>query len=125
MGYIIDSHVLIWQLQDPSRISPKAAQLIESDHALLFVSPASAYEIQYKVSRGKFPALPESFAAIARTAGYAELPVTIAAAEFAARFPTTHRDPWDRLIAGQALAYGFSIVTIDPEIKKLGIQTIW
>jgi PIN domain nuclease of toxin-antitoxin system len=125
MAYLLDSHIIVWQLEDPGKFSPTVARLLDSDHPGLFVSPVTAYELRYKSARGRLPTLPESLAALAAAAGYDELPITIAAAEIAARFPLEHRDPWDRLLAGQAIAHGYAIVTTDPEIKKLGVQTIW
>lgn len=125
MAYLLDSHVIVWQLEDPTRFSPRVARILDSDSPSLFVSPVTAYELRYKSSRGRLPSLPDSLSALAAAAGYDELPVTIVAAEIAARFPLEHRDPWDRLLAGQAIAHGLAIVTFDPEIKKLGVQTIW
>lgn len=125
MAYLLDSHIIVWQLQDPGKFSATVARLLDSDHPDLFVSPVTAYELRYKSARGRLALLPDSLGALAAAAGYEELPVTIAAAEIAARFPLEHRDPWDRLLAGQAIAQGLAIVTADPEIKKLGVQTIW
>ncbi|MEQ1929289.1 MAG: hypothetical protein ABL957_01990 [Parvularculaceae bacterium] len=53
------------------------------------------------------------------------MPITFAAAEAAARLPLEHRDPWDRILAGQAIDSRSVLVTKDSCIEKLGIQTIW
>lgn len=125
MAYILDSHVMVWQLEDPSRFPARVVRLLENDRNRIFVSPVSAYELRYKASCGRLPALPDSFGALAEAAGYEELPLTAAAAEIAGRLPVEHRDPFDRLLAGQAIAHGCSIVTFDKEIARLGVQTFW
>lgn len=91
----------------------------------MFAGPEAAYELRYESARGRLPIAPDCMAARAEDAGYDKWPVTIAADEIAARFPLDHRDPWDRLLAGQAIAHGLAIITADREIRKLGVQTIW
>ncbi len=63
--------------------------------------------------------------AIARESGFFDLPLRAEHAGHAARLETDHRDPFDRLLAAQAILSQMPLVTRDPEIAKLGVQTIW
>lgn len=100
-------------------------RLLDSDGPRLVVSPVTAHVRHSKAARELLPPPPDSLSALASVAGYDELPATIAAANVAARLPLEHRNPWDLLLAGRAIANGQARVGADPEIRKLGVQTVW
>lgn len=60
-----------------------------------------------------------------RELGAHELKLTGIHAVTAARLPTPHRDPFDRLLAAQSLVEGIPIMTTDRAIAELGAATIW
>jgi PIN domain nuclease of toxin-antitoxin system len=125
MAYLLDSHALLWFLEGSDLLSRQAAALIENERVPIFVSPASIYELQYKVALKKLRPLPSELRAIVERAGFTELPITMLAAEAAARLPLVLRDPWDRMLAAQSMTSGLILISSDRHIGKLGIQTIW
>jgi len=67
------------------------------------VSAASIYEIGLKVTQLKLAGIPMDVRDSIDALGFAALPISGEHAEHAARFPLVHRDPWDRIIAAQAI----------------------
>ena len=89
------------------------------------VSAASIYEIGLKVTQLKLAGIPMDVRDSIDALGFAALPISGEHAEHAARFPLVHRDPWDRIIAAQAIVERMTVVTRDPEIAALGASTLW
>ncbi len=125
MAFLLDSHALLWFLEGSASLSADVNAIIESDAVPIFVSPASIYELRYKAALGKLRPLPVELRTIIENAGFAELPITMVAAEAAAQLPQVLRDPWDRMLAAQAITSGYVLISSDRNIAKLGVQTIW
>jgi PIN domain nuclease of toxin-antitoxin system len=126
--YLLDTHALIWWwLGDPS-LSDRAAAAIGDRDNVIFVSPVSAFEIAIKVRRGKLPALSAPLAGFDETVArdaFLSLPVTPLHAREGGLAQGEHRDPFDRLIAGQALVEKLTVITRDREIAGFGCKTLW
>jgi PIN domain nuclease of toxin-antitoxin system len=124
-AFLLDSHTAYWYFDDPKNLSKTAAGLLANEEIDIFVSPVSAYELRFKAGQGRLKPLPADFGELAAAAGIDELPLSIAAAELAARLPLTHRDPWDRMLAAQSILRRCALISKDSFISKLGVQTIW
>ena len=57
--------------------------------------------------------------------GFEDLPISVAHAARAAALPLVHRDPWDRILAAQALTEQVPIVSGDPALRALGAELLW
>ena len=128
MKVLLDTHALLWSVLSPKSLSRRAALLIGDDNNTILVSAASAWEIATKVRLGKLPgaeALEHDFLDIMDTAGYTLLPIDAAAALRAGRFVSLHRDPFDRVLAAQALAEDVPIVSTDKQFEAFGVRRIW
>lgn len=128
MRVLVDTHVLIWAGLAPARIGKRAATRLADRSNEVFVSAASAWEIATKVRLGKLPgaeALERDFVDSVQEAGYTLLSITTAHALRAGRLPGNHRDPFDRMIAAQALAEDIPILSADPKLDSFGITRIW
>lgn len=115
---LLDTHLLLWALGTPSKIPPRARNVIAG--ADVFVSAASVWEISIKASLGKLSADPHEIRAALEPAGFVELPVT---GEHAARvtdLPRHHRDPFDRLLIAQALTEPMRLLTNDAALTAYG-----
>jgi PIN domain nuclease of toxin-antitoxin system len=102
--------------------------MISTGQNELFVSAASAWEIATKVRIGKLPeakALESRFLEVISAVGYILLPVTVEDGLLAGRLVGTHRDPWDRMIAAQAMALDIPVISNDKELDAFGVRRIW
>jgi PIN domain nuclease of toxin-antitoxin system len=117
---LLDSHVLLWWLQDNSRLSADAAQAIESGAEAVLVSAASIWEIEIKRLGGRLPA-PEHVLEQVEDIGFLPLEITPDHALDAARLPRHHGDPFDRLLVAQAQAEAATLVTDDAALAAYDV----
>ena len=128
MEYLLDTHTLIWAATDVTRLSKRALAGIADERNKLCVSAASAWEIATKVRIGKLPEailLESDFEKIVQKAGYKLLPIGIDVALRAGRLPLDHKDPFDRMIAAQALGLDIPVISADPKLDLFGVRRIW
>lgn len=128
MRLLLDTHALLWLVDDDPRLSRAANRAIDDPTADLVVSPVSAYEIGLKHALGKLPGATQlvvNFGALLREHQCSELAVTIAHAHRAGTFDLIHRDPFDRILAAQAIIEDAAIVSADPAFDALGAKRIW
>jgi PIN domain nuclease of toxin-antitoxin system len=128
MKYLLDTHTLLWWLADSPQLSPDAIRLIEDNDNDIYVSAASAWEVTTKWVRGKLPSavllLPD-FAAVVTEEGFLELPVTSVHMVRSCLLPGVHRDPFDRIIAAQAIQEGMGLISTDAKIAEFGVVLHW
>ncbi|MFZ5617981.1 MAG: type II toxin-antitoxin system VapC family toxin [Pseudomonadota bacterium] len=122
---LVDTHALLWWLHDSPDLSARARNAIVEAEGARFFSPVSVYEIEWKTRFGKLGPYARPISAIARECGFLELPIRADHAAHAARLGSDLRDPWDRLLAAQAILSQMPLLTADAHIGKLGVQTIW
>ena len=88
----------------------------------------SAFEISYKVRIGKLDAakeLVERFDEVCEKARLVPLSLSPAHALRAGQLNGEHFDPFDRMIAAQAIVEGVPVLTVDRQIGALGAETVW
>lgn len=128
-AYLLDTHALIWALTEPRKLSPKARRVIQSFDNPLVASSASAYELGYKHKLGKLPGLDGLLLGYARHVAELcdeELSIKSVHALAAGHLDWEHRDPFDRLIAAQAIVESMVVITADQEFHKFPlIETLW
>lgn len=127
MRLLLDTHALIWSATSPSRI-PRQTLDILRDAEHVFVSPVSAYEMTFKHMAGKLPIARRLLAdlkAYLERQGYATLPISLHHAEVAGQLPLDHRDPFDRLLAAQALTDDLALVSNDALLDRFGVRRLW
>ena len=127
MRVLLDTHAFLWFVGADARLSPPARRaIIDADEA--FLSVASCWEMAIKISLGKLTLatpierfLPEQLAAN----GFRLLHVEIAHATRVATLPWHHRDPFDRLLAAQALDEGLTVASSDRIFREYGVKAVW
>ncbi|MFN3980530.1 MAG: type II toxin-antitoxin system VapC family toxin [Caldilinea sp.] len=128
MNLLLDTQALLWFVLDDDRLSEKARESIVPTDTLVFVSPASLWEIAIKISLGKY-ALPASFADFWEQQmlfnDLVLLPISIAHTGRIAELPFHHRDPFDRLIIAQSLVEGIPVVSSDELFDRYGVERVW
>jgi PIN domain nuclease of toxin-antitoxin system len=125
---LLDTHVVLWWLLDDPQLSATARALIADPANVILVSSASAWEIATKHRIGRLPEAGEAvqrFAELVREARMEPLAIDIEHALRAGTFPAPHRDPFDRMLAAQALIEGVPLVTQDPMLRQFGVNAIW
>lgn len=127
MTVLLDTHALLWFQAGDRRLSRGARLAMEADEAALVVSAASAWEMAIKASLGRLrlPGTVDAYLAEKVGEGYRVLSVSAAHAARVEALPWHHRDPFDRLLAAQALEEGWRLITRDRVFRKYGVQTIW
>ncbi len=128
MAYLLDSVAVLLWWTDADRLGRRARTLIEEAREPLRISAVSVWEIANKNRIGKLDAVRDfcgEFARLVERDGFALLDITAAHAMRAGYLPGNHRDPFDRLLAGQALVEDLTVVTNDDEIAKFGCKVLW
>ena len=120
---LLDTHVLLWALDDDEGMDTAARDAIVDPRNDVFVSAASIWEISIKRSLGKLQA-PDQLVSAVGESGFRELPVTFVHADQAGSLPPLHRDPFDRMLVAQAQVEGLTVVTRDSVIAKYGVRTL-
>jgi PIN domain nuclease of toxin-antitoxin system len=121
---LLDTHSLLWALEDSPRLSSTARLAIVDPENEVLASAASAWEIAIKVGRGKLKVRADLDALIV-AAGFIKRAIAFPDARRAGALPHHHGDPFDRILVAQALEDGVPIVTCDPQIQRYGVQILW
>ena len=130
VGYLLDTHAFLWAIhEEGSKLSENAKCLLRAPSAPIYVSAASAYEIINKYRIGKLPDyayVAENYLSILNEFGAYELPLLTVHAHYAGKIEWDHRDPFDRMLAAQAIIDNLSLVTSDPAFHALSqVSVFW
>jgi PIN domain nuclease of toxin-antitoxin system len=126
---LLDTHVLLWALLEPNKLSVRAHELLVDPTNPILVSAASAWEISTKYRLGRLPhaaAAVRGYTTHLRTLRAEELTINSEHALKAGSFEVSHRDPFDRLLAAQSTLEKVPLVTADPVFGLFdGVEKIW
>ena len=128
MKVLLDTCSILWATLSPSALSPLGRQIIADPANVILVSAASAWEIATKVRIGKLPGaekLERDYIQVMEDAGYTLLSIDIGATLRAGRLVAEHRDPFDRMLAAQALALDIPILSPDAQLDQFVVRRIW
>lgn len=105
MRLLLDTHTVLWAVDEPSRLSPQAVLALEDPANELFVSAATIWEIAIKVGLKKLSlSMPyrDWMNKAITDLGLMLPPISVEYADVQAGLPRHHGDPFDRLLAAQA-----------------------
>ena len=128
MRLLLDTHSLIWAVDQPARIGAAARLELENTSNDILVSAAKIWELSIKVGLGKLTltrAYREWMSQAVADLGASILPITIDFAEAQSTLPWHHRDPFDRLLVAQAIVENIPLVSGDEAFDQYGIQRLW
>ena len=128
MKCLLDTHAFIWLITEDAKLSNIARNCILDSRTNLYLSSASVWEIIIKCNIGKLrlSGNPQSFITRQLTINrIEELPITFNHAFHLQNLPDHHKDPFDRMLVAQALSEKLPIITIDQEIARYPVKTIW
>lgn len=128
MALLLDTHTAIWWWLDSPRLSSSARTAIMEEGGSVFVSAATAIEIAIKFRIGKLPEFGDPatrFSAMMAADRFEGLAITPRHGVVAGLLPGEHRDPFDRILAAQALEERLTLITRDPELAAFGCKVLW
>ncbi|TXN01392.1 type II toxin-antitoxin system VapC family toxin [Methylobacterium sp. WL103] len=128
MKLLLDTHALIWFSLGDDRLPNRARLLIEDADNKIYVSAASAWEIAAKYRKGKLPeaeALVLEWGQIITTLDLIELPISSAHALKSGLIDMKNADPFDRMIAAQAVIENMAAISVESEWDSVGVIRIW
>jgi PIN domain nuclease of toxin-antitoxin system len=123
MNLLIDTHVLLWWLDDNPSLSKKARTVISDGKNPVFVSAVIIWEIRIKEALGKLK-IPGNFREVLENQPFEMLDITAEHAHTVGELPSHHGDPFDRMLIAQAKVEGLILVTHDMTLKKYKIPLI-
>lgn len=127
MRLLLDTHIWIWSLLAPERLTKRIFSEIESSDNEIWLSPISIWELLLLVEKGRVVLDEEPVAWIDRaleTMPVQEAPLTKEVAVQSRLVDLPHQDPADRFIAATAVVYDLTLVTADGQIlesKRLSV----
>ncbi|MCF6262157.1 MAG: type II toxin-antitoxin system VapC family toxin [Xanthomonadales bacterium] len=124
MNLLLDTHVLIWALENNPKLSDQARAAIIDGSNVVFVSSVSAWEISIKKATGKLK-VPDNLFEEINLHRFTPLNINFDHAQLAGKLPAIHKDPFDRMLIAQAMIEKLCLVSRDSlftqyDVKLLG-----
>jgi PIN domain nuclease of toxin-antitoxin system len=119
-GVLVDTHIALWALGDPARLTDTERALLTDPTVDRRLSPVSIWEAAIKREAGRLRA-PRNLAVIL-AAEFRMLTVTAALLEAAAELPPHHGDPFDRVLIAHALHADLGVLTRDRDFADYGVR---
>ena len=120
MRILLDTHILLWALLEPARLTPTQRDQLESPEHQVFWEIA----IKRALDRPDFDVEPDVVRGAAIATGFRELPITGVHSSMVRHLVNHHRDPFDRLLIAQAKTEPMRLMTDDPMIALYAVEKI-
>jgi PIN domain nuclease of toxin-antitoxin system len=125
---LLDTHAFLWWVEGTPALGRRARAAVADPDNEIFFSVASCWELAIKLSLGKLRVtqrldrfIPEQLT----VNGFSLFPVELRHVIGVADLPFHHRDPFDRLLAAQALQDQLAIVSADRVFGRYGVTIVW
>jgi PIN domain nuclease of toxin-antitoxin system len=126
MRYLVDTHVFLWWMSDPDRLSSAVVSLLRDQSQEIGFSAVSVWEIAIKSALGKVSGVPlGDLEAEVGALGWSELRFTIRHAAAVAGLPFHHHDPFDRALIAQCVSENLAFVTADRVASRYPVKVLW
>lgn len=128
MRLLLETHAVIWAVDQPSLLGPQAKPALEDLANSLVLSAATIWEIAIKIGVNKLSlSLPyrQWMTRAINDLGVTILPVTVEYADVQTTLPFHHRDPFDRLLIAQTLVENIPLVSTEELFDQYGISRVW
>ena len=118
MRILIDTHILLWCLEDSPKLTAVARRLIEDPDNEIYVSKATAWEIEIKRMLGKLTIADDFMERIEE--GFSWLPIELRHIKELRTLASIHRDPFDRMLVAQAKCESMTLLSHDDDLPQYG-----
>lgn len=132
MKYLTDTHIFLWTLFSPKRISKRVKDILLDTELTKYVSVITFWEISLKFSLGKIDlrgVLPDKLPNIAEKTGFDILNLDCETTSSFYKLPKIrNKDPFDRMLAWQAIRNDCFLLSRDKELlsyKDHGLNIVW
>ena len=129
MKVLLDTHTVLWSMNEPSLLSDAARTLLLDNTTEVLISAVTPWELSIKHHNGKLPEaapLLADFPLVITSLAAIFLPIGLSHTILSGRLQWTHRDPFDRMLAAQAMTEGATLVSRDKVFDTLpGLQRLW
>ena len=123
MKIIIDTHIFLWALYEPEKISQDKQQELSSLSNIIYVSSITLVEIMIKNATGKLSIHADLIKA-AEESGFELLDFTATDAMTLGEMPIHHKDPFDRMLIAQAMNNKYRLMSDDTKFKHYDCKLI-
>ena len=126
MHILLDTHILLWHLEDDVRLPNDKSQLIEDPSNSILVSVASFWEIAIKSGLGKLKLTItlDDLIKVVRKSTFSILLIEPEHTIRIEKLPYLHKDPFDRMLAAQALTENISVMSVDGFFEDSGVRIV-
>ncbi len=128
MKLLLDTHAFIWINEESTQLSNRVKDLYRSREHDVYLSVASAWEMQIKFQLGKLDLAMPIEALVSKNIRENDvylLPIDLSHIAQLEKLPPHHKDPFDRMIIAQAMLDDFTIVSIDGAFADYDVSVIW
>ncbi len=126
MHLLLDTHAWLWFVKGDGRLSDDASRAIQDDRNRLYLSVASVWEVAIKTAIKKMTWNEPLEVFVAREVKpFRILQISIEHAIVTSSLPLHHRDPFDRILAAQALRRRLTLVSRDSVFDSYGVTRRW
>ena len=123
MNLILDTHTVLWWLDDSHKLSEQARRAIANSDNIIVLSAVVIWEIRIKQALGKLT-IANEFYDVIKKQGFEMMSISPDHAYAVGELPMHHRDPFDRMIIAQAVCENLTVVTQDAVFEKYGIPIL-
>ena len=116
MRLLLDTHVFLWWVRNDPRLGDDFRSQITDWGNEVFVSAASAWEIEIKSGIGKLKIDPDWKRSVSAS-GFEWLPILPQHTEHLRNLPPIHRDPFDRMLVAQSQCEQMALLSNDSKVK--------
>lgn len=126
MTYLVDTHVFLWWMCEPEKLSKPVFDMIEAKKGDIVFSSVSGWEIAIKSSLGKIDGVPiDSIETEVRELGWVELPFSMRYVPTIYQLKCHHHDPFDRALIAQAMVEDLTIISRDAAVSRYPVRVYW
>jgi len=119
---LLDTHIWVWSVLDPGRLSARVARQLVNPENEIWLSAVSVWELRLLHDKGRLKLMPDAVSWIQDNLArlnIREAPLTFEVALAISSLNLPHNDPADGFIAATAKVFGLTLVTADEQLFKL------